>query len=71
MDKVSFTELFVRVCWFNKIEDLKVSPEMVHDALYFLVDKKDDAKSVYGLLRLIYFNCISLTIFPKGVLLSF
>jgi hypothetical protein len=42
IDKESFTELFVRVCIYQKIEDLKVTPGMVDDALTFLVDKKTD-----------------------------
>ena len=54
LDPASFTELFVRVCTYQKIEDLRVTPEMVRNAISFLVDKKRDDKAAYGLLRLIY-----------------
>jgi hypothetical protein len=69
VDKSSFTELFVRVCTYQKIEDLKVSQEMVLDAIGFLVNKKKDEKAAYGLLRLIYCNSISLSGFPHGFLI--
>ena len=59
LDPSSFTELFVRVCTYQKIEDLKVSPDMVRNAITFLVDKKKDDKAAYGLLRLIYQNNIT------------
>jgi hypothetical protein len=54
LDKSSFTELFVRVCRYSKIEDLTVSSEMVGDALTFLVEKKKDEKAAFGLLLLIH-----------------
>jgi hypothetical protein len=44
---------------------------MVKEALIFLTEKKEDAKSAYGLLRLIYNNVISLKNFPKETLISF
>ena len=61
LEQACFTELFVRVCWFQKIESLKITSAMVYDALIFLTEKKEDAKSAYGLLRLVYCNIISLT----------
>jgi hypothetical protein len=64
IEKESFTELFVRVCIYQKIEDLKVTREMIGDALTFLVEKKTDERAAYGLLRLIYTNQISLASFP-------
>ena len=33
-----FTDLFVRVCACQKIDDLKVTEDMVKDAIIFLVD---------------------------------
>ena len=54
LDTASFTELFVRVCTYQNIEDLRVTFEMVCNAITFLVDKKRDDKAAYGLLRLIY-----------------
>ena len=71
LDPVSFTEVFVRLCSFQKIENLKVTEEIVRDAFIFLTEKKEDAKSAYGLLRLIYNNIISLKKFPKESLLAF
>jgi hypothetical protein len=71
IDKESFTELFVRVCIYQKIEDLKVTPGMVDDALTFLVDKKKDERAAYGLLRLIFINNISLNTFQKTALIRF
>jgi hypothetical protein len=71
IDKESFTELFVRVCIYQKIEDLKVTPAMVDDALTFLVDKKKDERAAYGLLRLIFINNISLNTFQKTALIRF
>jgi hypothetical protein len=61
LDPSSFTELFVRVCTYQKIEDLKVSTDMVWSAIMFLVEKKRDDKAAYGLLRLIYLNNITLS----------
>ena len=45
--------------------------DIVKDAFIFLTEKKDDAKSAYGLLRLIYNNVISLKKFPKESLIEF
>jgi hypothetical protein len=61
LDPSSFTELFVRVCRYQKIEDLQVTSEMVGHAITFLVDKKYDDKAAYGLLRLIYQGKITLS----------
>jgi hypothetical protein len=61
LEPSSFTELFVRVCTYQKIEDLKVSTDMVWTAIMFLVEKKRDDKAAYGLLRLIYLNNITLS----------
>ena len=44
---------------------------MVLDAIGFLVNKKKDEKAAYGLLRLIYYNSISLSGFPHGSLIKF
>ena len=44
---------------------------MIRDGLIFLTDKKEDAKSAYGLLRLAYGNIISLKSFPKEKLIAF
>ncbi len=71
VDPDDFTELFVRVCTYQKIEDLRVTSEMVKNDISFLVDKKKDPKASYGLLRLIYFNKISLSSFPKTTLIRF
>jgi hypothetical protein len=71
VDKSSFTELFVRVCTYQKIEDLKVTQDMVLDAIGFLVNKKKDEKAAYGLLRLIFYNGISLSGFPHASLIKF
>jgi hypothetical protein len=49
------------VCTYQKIEDLKVSTDMVLSAIMFLVEKKRDDKAAYGLLRLIYLNNITLS----------
>jgi len=59
------------LCSFQKIENLKVTKEVVRDALIFLTEKKEDAKSAYGLLRLVYNNVISLKKFPKESLIAF
>ncbi len=61
LEASSFTELFVRVCTYQKIEDLKVSTDMVWSAIMFLVEKKRDDKAAYGLLRLIYLNNLTLS----------
>ena len=61
----------MRVCTFQKIEDLRVTPDMVRNAIAFLVDKKKDDKAAYGLLRLIYQNKITLSSFPKITLIKF
>jgi hypothetical protein len=53
----------VRVCIFQKIEDLKVTAEMVEDGFNFLIDKKKDDRAAYGLLRIIFINNISLNSF--------
>ncbi len=71
LDISSFTEIFVRVCRYQKIDDLKVSQETVKNAIVFLVDKKKDDKSAYGLLRLIYLNNISLSGFQRTSLIKF
>lgn len=71
LEQSSFTELFVRVCSFQKIESLQVTSSMVKEALIFLTEKKQDAKSAYGLLRLVYNNVISLKNFPKESLINF
>ena len=71
IDESSFTEVFVRLCAFQRIEGLKVTPQMIKQALMFLTDKKEDAKSAYGLLRLAYGNIISLKAFPRDTLLEF
>jgi hypothetical protein len=59
------------VCTYQKIEDLRVSHDMVRNAIAFLVDKKKDDKAAYGLLRLIYQNNITLSNFPKTTLIKF
>jgi hypothetical protein len=61
----------VRVCTYQKIEDLKVTPDMVKNAVTFLVEKKRDDKAAYGLLRLIYLNNITLSSFTKTILIKF
>jgi hypothetical protein len=71
IDQESFTELFVRVCVYQKIEDLKVTPEMVDNALTFLVEKKRDGRAAHGLLRLIFINSITLSNFTKTTLIRF
>jgi hypothetical protein len=71
LDDSSFTELFVRVCTHQKIEDLKVSEAIVRNAVDFLVDKKRDNNAAYGLLRIIYHNNISLSSFPVQTLTRF
>ena len=63
LDPTSFTELFVRVCKYQKIEELRVDTEMVKSTIIFLVEKKMDDKAAYGLLRLIYINNVSLSNF--------
>ena len=40
LEQSSFTELFVRVCSFQKIESLQVTSSMVKEALIFLTEKK-------------------------------
>jgi hypothetical protein len=71
IEQSSFTELFIRVCSFQKIDTLKVSSGTVKEALIFLTEKKEDAKSAYGLLRLVYNNVITLKSFPKETLINF
>ena len=71
LEAPSFTEVFVRLCAFQKIEALKVSSDMIKDAMIFLTEKKEDAKSAYGLLRLAYNSVISLKSFPKETLIEF
>ncbi len=71
LEPAEFTELFVRVCTYQKIEELKVTTEMVNNAIAFLVDKKRDDKAAYGLLRLIYLNDISLYGFSRTSLIKF
>ncbi len=44
---------------------------MVRNAIAFLVEKKKDDKAAYGLLRLIYQNNITLSSFPKTILIKF
>ncbi len=61
----------MRVCTYQKIEDLKVTPDMVKNAVTFLVEKKRDDKAAYGLLRLIYLNNITLSSFTKTILIKF
>ena len=53
----------MRACIYQKIEDLKVSTEMVEDGFNFLIDKKKDDRAAYGLLRIIFINNISLNSF--------
>jgi hypothetical protein len=71
VDPQSFTELFVRACTYQKIDNLVVTADMVRDAIIFLVEKKKDDKAAYGLLRLIYSNDITLSQFPKTTLIKF
>jgi hypothetical protein len=71
LEPAEFTELFVRVCTYQKIEELKVTTEMVNNAIAFLVEKKRDDKAAYGLLRLIYLNDISLSGFSRTLLIKF
>ena len=71
IDKASFTELFVRVCKYQKIEGLKVTSEMIRNAIQFLVDNKKDDTAANGLLRIINYNSISLTTFPVQLLVKF
>ena len=71
VDPQSFTELFVRACRYQKIDNLVVTADMVRDAIIFLVEKKKDDKAAYGLLRLIYSNDITLSQFPKTTLIKF
>ena len=59
------------MCTYQKIEDQQVSPDMVRNAIAFLVDKKREDKAAYGLLRLIYQNNITLSSFPKTNLIKF
>jgi hypothetical protein len=59
------------VCTYPKIEDLKVTPEIVQNAVNFLVEKKRDDKAAYGLLRLVYVNNISMTFLGQTVLVKF
>ena len=61
----------MRVCNYQKIEELKVTTEMVNNAIVFLVEKKRDDKAAYGLLRLIYLNDISLFGFSRTSLIKF
>ncbi len=61
----------MRVCCYQKIEDLVVTSEMVRNAVHFLVEKKTDPKAAYGLLRLIFLNKISLFSFPRAILVRF
>ena len=71
LEPAEFTELFVRVCTYQKIEEPKVTTEMVNNAIAFLVEKKRDDKAAYGLLRLIYLNDISLSGFSRTLLIKF
>jgi hypothetical protein len=71
IDKASFTELFVRVCKYQKIGGLKVTSEMIRNAIQFLVDNKKDDTAANGLLRIINYNSISLTTFPVQLLVKF
>ena len=71
VDKESFTELFVRVCTYPKIEDLEVTLDIVCNAVTFLVEKKKDDQAAYGLLRLNYLNNITLSVFPITTLIKF
>jgi hypothetical protein len=56
IDASSFTELFVRVCAYTKIDDLEVTDTMVQSAVDFLNDKRKNEKAAYGLMRMIYKN---------------
>ncbi len=71
IDQASFTEVFVRVCKYQKIEGLKVSTEMIKNGTLFLVENKKDDNAANGLLRLIYYNNISLSTFPIQLLIKF
>ena len=71
LDSESFTELFVRVCTYPKIEDLNISSEIVQNAITFLVEKKRDDKAAYGLLRIIYLNNSTLSFLPHSRLVKF
>ena len=71
IDPSSFTQLFVRLCTHTKIDDLEVSATMVRNAVEFLIDLKNDDKAAHGLLRLIYQNNITLTVFPIATLIKF
>jgi hypothetical protein len=71
IDPSSFTQLFVRLCTYTKIDDLEVSATMVRNAVEFLIDLKNDDKAAHGLLRLIYQNSITLTVFPVATLIKF
>jgi hypothetical protein len=71
IDSQSFKELFVRVCTFSKIDELQVTVPMIQDAMDFLVEKKHDEKAAFGLLRLIYQNNITLSSFPRLMLIKF
>jgi hypothetical protein len=61
----------VRVCTYQKLEDLRVTTDMVGHAIEFLVERKKDDKAAYGLLRLIYQNSITLGSFPLQILIRF
>jgi hypothetical protein len=71
IDKASFTELFVRVCKYQKIEGLKVTSEIIRNAIQFLVDNKKDDTAANSLLRIINYHSISLTTFPVQLLVKF
>ena len=63
VDATSFTELFIRVCKFQRIEALQVTAEMILNAMQFLIDNKKDDNAANGCLRLIFSNKISLATF--------
>ncbi len=71
LDSQRFKELFVRVCKYPKLEDIDVTVSMVQDAMDILVERKRDEKAVFGLLRLIFHNNITLVSFPREMLLKF
>ncbi len=71
LDEQAFSAIFVRLCSYQKIDDLKITLAMAKNAMVQLTETRLDARSAFGLLRLVYSNQLSLASFPKTTLMKF